>query len=37
MDYCAIASIIRKTRVKDNSEDALIKECKKEVENFLSL
>lgn len=32
-----MASIIRKTRVKDNLEDALIRECKEEVENPLGL
>jgi len=30
-----MASTIRKTRVKDNSEDALIREYKEEVENSL--
>jgi hypothetical protein len=28
-----MASTIRKTRVEDDSEDALIRECKEEVEN----
>ena len=37
MDYYTIASTIRKTRVENNLEDALIKKCKKEVENSLGL